>query len=478
MTTALVTPRRTIALILTLTLLVGALALCLNRTRNGDLYLQLLTGRFITEHGFATHDPFATIEHGRPWLNQQWLSELAFYRIAGAVGLTGLSVLYAVLIAAPLALLLWSFRHKGPVLLGAATVLYFPGLLAVVHPRAAGFTVLAFSLLVLLIMAAWRAPPEQGSRLRWAIAGILILFAVWANLHGGFVAGLLLIALVTVGLAIDRRRGVATEVAAHRVALLGLSGVIAAAIVTVATPLGAAIWSYIASFRNPALYLATKEWGPASQSVPAMIYLAIAGAFAAFVWWRGPAPRRMMPLLVVAGFVAFAAISLRNVVFVGPALAFPIAWSAPDRAARIPRTAVAVAASIAAVAALLWALVLGPPRDDPPLSSRAVDYALHHPPRSGRIATYAGTGSYLLWRSQRTRVVLDGWIEHFRPGVLRRNYGLLRGWYPNPLKAAKRLHVRAVIAHLPGAIEDLEAHGFAPKVATPHATYLVRRGRP
>ncbi|HMC07524.1 MAG TPA: hypothetical protein VKG89_09045 [Solirubrobacterales bacterium] len=469
-------PRRTIALILALTLLVGALALCLNRTRNGDLYLQVLTGRFITEHGLATHDPFATIEHGRPWLNQQWLSELAFYRIADAVGFTGLSVLYAALIAAPLALLMWALRRKGPALLGAAAVLYFPALLAVVHPRAAGFTMLAFSLLVLLIMAAWRAPSEGNVRLRWAIAGILVLFAVWANIHGGFVAGLLLIALVTVGLAVDRWRGVAGEIAAHRVAMLGLSGVIAAAVVTFATPLGTAIWSYIASFRNPALYLATKEWEPASQSIPAMIYLAIAAAFAALLWWRGPAPRRLMPPLVVAGFVAFAAVSLRNVVFVGPVLAFPIAWSAPDRAPRVPRGAIAVAAATAAAAALVWGLVLGPARDDPPLGSRAVDYALRHPPRHGRIATYAGTGSYLLWRSHRTNVVIDGWIEHFRPGVLRRNYGLLRGWYPNPLKAARRLDVRAVIAHLPGAIEDLEAHGFVPKVATQHATYLVRRG--
>ena len=91
--------------------LVGALALCLDRSHNGDFYLSLNSGRFIAEHGFATHDPFSTISQGGTWLNQQWLSELAFFRISEVFGPTGLTVLYAVLITAPLALLLWLCRQ-------------------------------------------------------------------------------------------------------------------------------------------------------------------------------------------------------------------------------------------------------------------------------------------------------------------------------------------------------------------------------
>ena len=45
------------ALIGALIALVGALALCLDRFRNGDFYLSLISGRFIAHHGFATHDP-------------------------------------------------------------------------------------------------------------------------------------------------------------------------------------------------------------------------------------------------------------------------------------------------------------------------------------------------------------------------------------------------------------------------------------
>src|SRR5687767_10256753 len=105
--------RSTWALICALFVLVGALVLCFDRFYNSDLYLNLLGGRFVAEHGFVTHDPFPTVAQGDTWLNQQWLAQLAFFGISNAVGLGGLTIVYAVLLAAPLALLLWLCRHKG-----------------------------------------------------------------------------------------------------------------------------------------------------------------------------------------------------------------------------------------------------------------------------------------------------------------------------------------------------------------------------
>src|SRR5256885_7116300 len=77
--TATVTPVRTKALIGALTVLVAAVALCADRVHNGHLYLNLLTGRFISTHGLVAHEPFPTIAHGQSWLNQQWMAELAFF---------------------------------------------------------------------------------------------------------------------------------------------------------------------------------------------------------------------------------------------------------------------------------------------------------------------------------------------------------------------------------------------------------------
>jgi len=155
------TSRSTWALIGALLALSGALAVCLDRFHNGDFYLSLVSGRIIAQHGLATQYPFATIAHGGTWLNQQWLSELAFFRISEWIGPTGLTVLYAGLITVPLALLLWLCRTKGSRMLVAVAAFYFPGVLAVIHPRAAGFTVVIFSLLVALLVVTWERAGDE-----------------------------------------------------------------------------------------------------------------------------------------------------------------------------------------------------------------------------------------------------------------------------------------------------------------------------
>ena len=77
---------RTYALIGALVLLVAALMLFFDGTRDGDLYLQLLGGRLISQHGFTSVDPFRTIAQGTSWLNQQWLTELTVYQVARRSG--------------------------------------------------------------------------------------------------------------------------------------------------------------------------------------------------------------------------------------------------------------------------------------------------------------------------------------------------------------------------------------------------------
>jgi hypothetical protein len=472
------TSRATWALIGALIALVGALALCLDRFHNGDFYLSLVSGRFVAQHGFVDQYPFATVAKGGTWLNQQWLSELAFFRVAQVLGPTGLTVLYAFLITAPLALLLWLCRRKGWPMLVAVTAFYFPGLLAVIHPRAAGFTVVIFSLLVALLAVVWRGRSGSSGADRppwWVGLVIVALFALWANLHGGFIAGLLLLGLVTIGFAIDHWRGIPGTLPLSRIAALGLIALLAAVAVTISTPLGAAIWSYLLSFQNQAISLASTEWQSAFGDPLAVLYLGLATVFAAWMWVSSPRPRRATTLLVTAGFLVFAGYSIRNIVFVGPVLALQVAWTAPNRSPGPMRLPVALAGTVAAAAALVWAAVLGPARDDPTLGFPVADYAIAHPPKHGRIVTYAGVGSYINWRSPDTRVVLNGWLEHFTPQELRDNYGVLRNGTPDLRAALRRLKAGAVIAHLPSAIRALEAAGFTPVYSTPQGTYLVRR---
>jgi hypothetical protein len=308
----------------------------------------------------------------------------------------------------------------------------------------------------------------------WAPLAILALFALWANLHGGFIAGFLLLGLATIGFAIDHWRGIPGSVPLSRIALLGLVGVLAAAIVTVATPLGAAIWDYLLSFQNQAISLASTEWGSAFSSPLAVVYLSLATCFAAWMWVRSPQPRRATTLLVTAGFLVFAGYSVRNIVFVGPILALQVAWTAPNRGPTPVRGPVALFGAAAAAAAVVWGLVLGPARDDPTLGFPVADYAIAHPPTKGRIVTYAGVGSYINWRSPNTPVVLNGWLEQYSPQELRDNYGVLRAWTSDLPGALRRIHAGAVITHVNAAIRRLEAAGFRAEFTSADGTYLVR----
>jgi hypothetical protein len=465
---------RTKLLIAALALLVAAIALCLNRDLNGDLYLLLFSGRYVAHHGPVGYDPFPTVEHGREWLNQQWLSEVGFYGAERVVGTTGITVLYALLLGLPLALLLAAIRRKGTMAMIAVVALYVPGIGAIIHPRAAGFTLLLFSALVVAILGGWGPRAAPGRRSTWVLALIVLpaLFALWANLHGGFIAGLLLVGLVTVGLAIDHRRALAGP-PGGAILLLGAGGLLGAAAATFATPLGPDIWGYIASFRNPALKLASTEWEPVTHSPAAIAYLVAAAGVAAWMWWSERRPRRAMPALVSLGFLAFAVGSMRNLIFVAPALAFGIAWSAPDRLAAPSRLVVGAAAAAAAGALIVYGF-LGAPNADR-VGNPAIQYAIKHPPPRGRIVAYAGPSSYMLWRAPDARVAIDGWLEHFTEEELRANFGILHGSRRDPTPYVRRLDAGAVVAYIPKAIERLERHGFVAKVRGPYGTYLVRK---
>jgi hypothetical protein len=460
-------PNPTRALIALLAVLVFGLALVSDMTFSGDLYLLLGTGRFISAHGFVWHDPFPTIAQGLPWHNQQWLAELIFFRVSRAVGLTGLALFYAVLLGLPLLGLLWRCRRKRPPLLLVGTLFYFVGLLPIIHPRAAGFTLLAFSLLVLLVLS-------DSNR---SLVAIPALFLVWANLHGGFVAGLLLIAFVAMGLAVDRLRSLPGSASWRRIGLLALGGALALA-ATFGTPLGRDIWSYVASFRNPALSLGTHEWETAFQAAPPAAYVLAAAAFAAWLWVTVSRPRPLTPLLVSLGFVLLGAYSIRNLVLIPPAIFFQIARSTPDvEQPNSPSLRLALGVGAAAAAAVVAGVVVpGRTREPAYLRSGAAAYALRHPPKQGRILSRAGVGSYMLWRSPTTPVVLNGWLEHYTPAELRAAYGLLRG-NPEALPYVRRWGIgAAVVGHI-RAVRMLEARGFVAKYSDRNGIYLVREAR-
>src|SRR5438067_1905161 len=44
-----------------------------------DTWMTLAYGREVAQHGLPSHDALTVWAHGRTWIDQQWLGQLAFY---------------------------------------------------------------------------------------------------------------------------------------------------------------------------------------------------------------------------------------------------------------------------------------------------------------------------------------------------------------------------------------------------------------
>jgi hypothetical protein len=140
--------------------------------------------------GWLTADPFSGPRAGQPWLTNQWLGELPLWLGERWAGLEGIAAVATLVLA-------FTFRCLYRMLLRDGLP----------WPAAALWTCLAalatscswvarpnlFTLLFVLLTA--RACEQlHAGRWTWRRALWLVpLFAVWANTHGGFVAGLLVL---------------------------------------------------------------------------------------------------------------------------------------------------------------------------------------------------------------------------------------------------------------------------------------------
>ena len=157
--------------------------------QDSDTYWHIWIGRWIIDHAAVPYADFYSFTHsGSPWMSNAWLSEVLYATAYAHAGWAGPVALAALATAAALAIFLKliesCFEPVHRILLALlALVLSSPHLLARPH------------VLALPLMVAWAGglirAVDQRAGPPWLL---LPLMAVWANLHGGFVLGLALIA--------------------------------------------------------------------------------------------------------------------------------------------------------------------------------------------------------------------------------------------------------------------------------------------
>jgi len=171
---------------------------CLYSIAPNDFWWHLRTGGIILgEHRIPNVDLFTFSQAGKPWVNQAWLSEVALHVVNSIGGLELLLFCHALVIAFAYTFVLRAIVPKTG--LRAASLATFTGALvgfANWHVRPQVASIAAFAVLVVIIEA------HRNGRER-AIWWTVPLFALWANLHGGFIFGVGALGLYFIGRALD-----------------------------------------------------------------------------------------------------------------------------------------------------------------------------------------------------------------------------------------------------------------------------------
>ena len=163
---------------------------------DGDFWWHLKTGEYILQtHSIPKTDFFSFTNYGRPWVAHEWLSEAFFYAIYSRLGLNTLIIIFAIFTAAAFWL---AFKRSDshPLIGGFATLLGVWSILPTIGVRPRVFTLLLGSVYLALLS---RHVQRNGRALWWLVP----LMALWVNLHGGFLLGIVLIGLTIVGIFLD-----------------------------------------------------------------------------------------------------------------------------------------------------------------------------------------------------------------------------------------------------------------------------------
>jgi hypothetical protein len=222
-----------------------------------DTMWQISIGQWIVDHGAVPHtDVYSFTMRGQPWISTQWLAQVAYAAVYAIAGWTGPVVLASLCIASTFVLFTTFLVRRLSesttlVFVAAALALTVPHLLARPH-------VLALPVMMTWVGGLVAAADRRAAPSFW----LLPLMTLWANLHGGFVLGIALVAPIAVDAVLNaqapQRKSLALRWAAFAAAALAASCV---------TPYG---WnSLLASKKILALGEALPlimEWRPADFS--------------------------------------------------------------------------------------------------------------------------------------------------------------------------------------------------------------------
>lgn len=156
--------------------------------RGADTAFHLKVGEYIVEHqSVPAHDVFTSVVPAPGWTPPTWLADVLFALMDRGLGLAGVVILMAIVIAATTAVLFAFLRRVGTSVLAAGLVTAIALVTSMVHWLARPHILATFLFLL------WYVVLELYRRRRSRSLVVLpMLMLVWVNVHGSFVLGFVL----------------------------------------------------------------------------------------------------------------------------------------------------------------------------------------------------------------------------------------------------------------------------------------------
>ena len=388
-----------------------------------DTYFDLYVGRYVSEHGIPERNVVTVMAHGQPWIDQQWLAQLMYYRAWQVGGYAAVTLLSVALVSAGSAVLgaLMLRRGVSPLAMCTWTLAAIAVSYGYATPRAQSFGYLLVPLVLMLVLH------DDGRRLPRASTWLLIpLLVVWANVHGSVLLG-----AGFVGLHAARRAWAAQR----RQDRLGLASYLllaaGAAVSVICTPYGFGVVRYYGSLiGNPELSRNVAEWGPPSLATPyswAFFAVAIAAMSAvALGWRRGNRPQLELAIFGAITF-AVALLAFRNTPWFGFAgcllAAEMLAGRSGSRTAAVSFRRMLAAVLVACAVVVTTGLAFEPARQyESSIPHRAIDVTDrvtdNHPQLSVLADQLSAVGLLWLHPAELGRVAFDVRVEQYNQAEL------------------------------------------------------------
>ncbi len=420
--------------------------------RDPDVWWHLRTGEWMLQYGAVPHtEPFSIFGAGKPWVAYSWLFELLIFQLYRWLGLVGL-VVYSAGMVASIAAVLHRLIRRLQADFTLAVVLTAVAAFSIYRlytPRPWLFSVLFFALELDVLMQARKTGKIR--ELLW----LPVIFALWANVHIQFIDGLIVLAIALAESILARKQaGAQTLLRPGRMSAIAAACVLA----TLVNPYGWRIYGVAYDLATQTGVLskitelsAMQFRGPDNWCVLLLVFGAV-----------GVLARARHMALFEAGLLAFAIVvsfrSERDVwVVVIAASAILASGLAGNKENRLQVKAIYAPVAVAATCLIVWLGFCVLDVDNARLSARLAEDMPVHAVEVVKAKGWSGPlyndynwGGYLIW-ALRMPVAVDGRQNVYGDQLLNRSYATWNaqpGWDSDPDLQKAKLVIAPVNAPL------------------------------